>query len=130
MFVIENMTSSFSSRCLILQAIERITTAKRFFDDHRDMKSAHSAMINIDNMIKRAMLHCVEEMNRIFRSCGSTFKEEKDGTIVVVNPVGEGNTTWLKTICDCLEENQVRGVEISAHRLYSALFISFSQRVG
>jgi len=88
-------------------AIERITTAKRFFDSHRDMKSAHGAMINIDNMIKRAMLHCVDEMNRIFKSCGCTFKEEKDGTLAVVSPVSDGNITWVKTICDCLEAHEV-----------------------
>jgi hypothetical protein len=90
------------------QAIERITTAKRFFDDHRDMKSAHGAMINIDNMIKRAMLHCVEEINRIFRSCGCTFNEEKDGSLNVVCPLSDGNMTWLKTICDCLEAHEVK----------------------
>lgn len=72
------------------------------------MKSSHSAMINIDNMIKRAMLHCVEEMNRIFRSCGSTFEENKrDGSLSVVNPVSEANLQWVKVICDCLEEHSV-----------------------
>lgn len=89
------------------EAIERITEAKRFFDDHREMKSAHAAMINIDNMIKRAMLHCVDEMNRLFRSCGKTFEEAKDGTFVVINAMTDANASWTKTICDCLEEHQV-----------------------
>jgi hypothetical protein len=73
------------------------------------MKSSQSAVINIDNMIKRAMLHCVEEMNRIYRSCGNTFEECKDGSFVVVDPVSEGNVQWLKTICDCLEAHMVSG---------------------
>ena len=75
------------------------------------MKSSHSAMINIDNMIKRAMLHCVEEMNRIYRSCGNTFEEDKEGAFRVINPVSESNLQWLKTICDCLEAHKV-GCEV------------------
>ena len=71
------------------------------------MKSSHSAMINIDNMIKRAMLHCVEEMNRIYRSCGNTFEEDKEGAF----RVSESNLQWLKTICDCLEAHKV-GCEV------------------
>ena len=92
---------------LVEQAIERITVAKRFFDDHRDMKSAHSAMINIDNMIRRAMLHCVDEMNRIFQSCGDSFQETKEGALEVINPVSQNNNQWIKTICDCLEAHNV-----------------------
>lgn len=68
------------------------------------MKSSSAALVNIDIMIKvslslslvslflalnssqKAMSHCVEEAERIYKSCGKAYELSDEGTYQVRNP--------------------------------------------
>jgi hypothetical protein len=64
------------------------------------------------------MAHCVEEAERIFKSCGKTYELADDGTYQVgltpdrdlfpqhqskaMNPMSDNTAVAIKQICDCL----------------------------
>lgn len=48
------------------------------------------------------MSHCIDEVDRIYKSCGKTYELGDDGNYQATNPMTEDVAIAVKQICDCL----------------------------
>jgi hypothetical protein len=103
--------------------VERISLAKRYFDQHKDMKSSKEALASIEAMIKvfKSVFHhivfvthsacpalqkaidvCLDEAGGVYRSCGKCIELDDKQEVQSMNPLPDSMVSLLKSIGDCL----------------------------
>eukprot|EP00596_Hydrurales_sp_CCMP1899_P004231 CAMPEP_0119038776 /NCGR_PEP_ID=MMETSP1177-20130426/7897_1 /TAXON_ID=2985 /ORGANISM="Ochromonas sp, Strain CCMP1899" /LENGTH=252 /DNA_ID=CAMNT_0007001797 /DNA_START=298 /DNA_END=1053 /DNA_ORIENTATION=+ len=85
-------------------AIERLTHAKKFFQDNaKDIKASGQALKSVDPQLKKCIAVCCEELEKLFSHKRSESNSE-EGSV----RSGEASLKDAKAICNCLESNDIR----------------------
>lgn len=85
------------------EAVDRLSVAQDFFLNQRNMKSTMNALASIDALIKRAMAHCVDEVERLLRQCGKCY-EVVNNTFEPDNPMQPATAEAIKQVCGYLNK--------------------------
>ena len=101
------------------EALDRLSVAQEFFNSQRQMKSTVNALASIDGLIKRAMAHCVDEVERLLRKCGKCY-EVVDNDFEPFNPIQQSTSDSLKLVCGYL--NKFR--QVNHFNVYKSLRIA------
>jgi hypothetical protein len=84
-------------------ALDRLSVAQEFFTHQRNMKSTMHALASIDALIKRATAHCVDEVERLIRTCGKCY-EVVNGAFEPLNPMTSATAEAVKLVCGYLSK--------------------------
>lgn len=83
------------------EAIDRLSVAQEFFTTQRNMRSTMHALASVDALLKRAMAHCVDEVERLVRTCGKCYEIDND-TFEPNNPMQPATAEAVKLVCGYL----------------------------
>jgi hypothetical protein len=98
------------------EAVERLNTAQEFFNHQGYMRSTASALATIESLMKRALAHCVDELDRLFRRCGKSYALVEEG-FVPVNPMEPDVADKIKDLCSVLTKAR----QASHYSVYKSL---------
>lgn len=100
------------------EVLEKVTNAKKFFEENKDMRSTANALHNIDHMLKKALAQCNEEVERYYKSFGKTYEASTSphtpahapapADYQPINPVPDEAVPKIRIICEYLERNAFR----------------------
>jgi hypothetical protein len=92
-------------------ALGRLSQAKKFFEDHREIKSSMTVLMTIDTLLRNAVMQCVAELERLLVPLGKTVEPE-DGKEVgkyrVINPMPSAVAAELKTLFALFDKHNQR----------------------
>jgi hypothetical protein len=89
-------------------AMERLASARKFFIAHREIKSSGTAIMNIDQLLKRALNMCLAEMQSLLERCGDAV-EFTEGAYQGVNPMEDEIAKSFHEVCVTLNNNSELG---------------------
>lgn len=101
------------------EAMERLLVAQEFFTSQRNMKSTLHALTAIDSLIRRAVAHCVDEIDRLLRTCGRSY-ELINGTFEPHNPMQPATADAVKLVCGYLAKLR----QVNHFNVYKSLRIA------
>lgn len=80
------------------EALGRLSQAKKFFEDHREIKSSMTVLMTIDTLLRNAVMQCVAELERLLVPLGKTVEVDDDGNYQVINPLSASISAELKSL--------------------------------
>ena len=89
-------------------AMERLSSARKFFIAHREIKSSGTAIMNIDQLLKRALNMCLAEMQSLLELCGDAV-EFTEGAYQGVNPMEDEIAESFHELSTTLNNNNEMG---------------------
>lgn len=89
-------------------AMERLASARKFFIAHREIKSSGTAIMNIDQLLKRALQMCLAEVTSLLEKCGDAV-EFTEGGYQGVNPMEDHLAESFHEVCTTLNNNNEMG---------------------
>ena len=87
-----------STQKQFFDALGRLTYAKKFFEDHREIKSAPTVLMTIETLLRNAIMQCVAELERLLVPLGKTVHMDEDGSFQVINPMSSSTAAELKRL--------------------------------
>lgn len=85
----------------IFDAIDSLSNAKTFFENHREIRSAGSVLMQINQLLTSLVGACVKEVTRYLDSVGSTL-EERNESFEYKSPLREDKLNHVQPILDML----------------------------
>lgn len=80
-------------------ALGRLSQAKKFFEEHREIKSGGTVLMTIDNLLRNAVVQCVQELERLLVPLGKSVEfSAEDGRYVVINPMSSAAAAEIKSL--------------------------------
>lgn len=101
------------------EALDRLSVAQEFFNHQQNMKSTFHALAVVEALIKRALAHCVDEVERLMRTCGQCF-EIVNNVFEPLNPMKPATAEAIKVVCGYLSEHR----QVSHLNVYKSLRIA------
>lgn len=109
-----------STQKQFFDALGRLSYAKKFFEDHREIKSAPTVLMTIETLLRNAVMQCVAELERLLMPLGKTVQMDEEGVYQVVNPLSTTTATELKSLFALFDKHN----QVVHHEVYQSIRIA------
>lgn len=83
-----------------LEAFKKLSQAKIFFQEHKEIKSAQSVLSSIESLLQSATIACSQEFEKLLQQSGKSVECLAPNHFEPVNPFSPEIAKDMKMLCD------------------------------